>query len=240
MHRTSYSPATLDNLLYGIRICGDVDNTVLVGTGACYFTPEMKEYFGEVYDRDIDLAVTKEFLKTKKNFEDYLFSEGFLKGAITEKIAPKKRRVLPDSYVFMKRKEQKVDILFGFWVSNQYFYYPLETREDIKEISERYSIGDEKINVLKPECQLAEKLMLPEKKRAISFDKILKIELSFERTPEELAEEVAAIIKASVREKRLLKKWYDEIRRLNYKFGDPSIKRKKQIFFKELKEKLKL
>lgn len=170
-------------------------------------------------------------MEKKKNLEDKLYAEGFVKGAVTEEINRKRRKVLPNSYVLMKFDEngrKEVDFLLGFWISSPYFYRKIENKSDIKF----YAVDIEH--------QIAEKLMLPEEKRAKSFDRLFVLAYNQGYRYNELAEIEAEIIKDCVRDVKKLNKWWEQIKNSGYIFGSPEIKRGKQKFFNELKKKLKL
>lgn len=240
--RTSLGKKAQENLKYALKILGSKD-CVVVGTASNYLDGTMKEIFGEEYSRDIDISITKKYLEKRKNLEDKLYAEGFVKGAVTEEVNEKRRKVLPDSYVFMKFDEKgnkEIDVLWGFHISSPYFYKPIENREDIKEIAEKRSFEDLKVNVLDLNHQIAEKLMLPEEKRAKSFDKLFQVALILDYKPEDLAEEEALIIKDYARNIQKLNKWWKELKNSGYIFGSPKLKKEKQRFFNKLERKLKL
>ena len=238
---TSFSQNLIENFDFVLDIVPKKD-FVLVGTASNYLGKEMIDVFGEIYDRDIDISISSDYLEKNNDFENKMFEYGFVKGAVTEDVGKKRKRVLPNSYVLMKFSDsgkKEMDFLLGFHVSSPYFYREVISQEDIKEISEKRCFGNERINVLKFEYQIAEKLMLPEEKRVKSFDKLFQLALILDYRPDELAEEEALILKEYSKTNKL-EKWWKILRNSGYIFGPPKIKRAKQRFFNELKGKLKL
>ncbi len=233
------SPIVYENLKRVLSFL-DTENFALVGTASNYFNPMMKEIDRE-YSKDIDIALTRKYISKHPELEDKLYSEGFVKGAIVEEISENRRRVLPDSYVLMKYENgiKRIDILLGFHISSQYFYKPIQTKRDIKTISEKNDFENTKINVIKFPYQLAEKLMLPEEKRAKSFHKLFELAKIQNYDLNELAQIVGEIIIDYSRNNSSIKKWWEEFVEESlplYLFGSKKTIQQKQRFFKKLEK----
>jgi len=83
--------------------------------------------------------------------------------------------------------------------------------------------------------------MLPEEKRTISFDRIFQLLLLEEFTATSLAEEVACIMKEEyLRDEKYLDRWWEEIKKFDYFFGNSEIRSKKRRFFTDLRKKIKI
>ena len=72
--------------------------------------------------------------------------------------------------------------------------------------------------------------MLPEEKRAKSFNKLFQIALTLGYSTDYLAEREAEIIKEYARNIRKLDKWWKELERFKYIFGVPEIKKQNKDF----------
>ncbi len=108
---TSLSEKPLRNLEKMYSFFGS--EFMLVGTASNYVSDTMRKFFGEMYNGDIDIGVPKEYWETHTNAEDELYARGFVKGAVTEQIDERRRRILKDSYVLMKfgKDGKEIDIL---------------------------------------------------------------------------------------------------------------------------------
>ena len=239
-YETSLSKRIEENISYifGGKLISS-SHAVIIGTAAVYMSNIPREYYGDTYNGDLDIAVTKEYITLHKNFEDLLLSEGFVKGAIIEK--PSKKIL---GYTLMKEnkvtKEKEIDILLGSLLESPFFSRPLHTRKDINEISKKYKIKNISLNVLSIEYQLAEKIMLPSKKRAKTFDSAFRIALRQGNSISYLSGKISDYIKSCARNEKAIEKWWKQLKNFNYVFGEPEIKSKKQRFFKYLKQKLNL
>jgi len=101
VQETSYSEKTFKNLLYVEKIIPTSDS-ILVGTGSTYSNPKLREMFGEAYKGDLDFSLSREYIWKNPEIGNILrFSEKFEIGAITEEVDMKRRKILPDSYVFL-------------------------------------------------------------------------------------------------------------------------------------------